>query len=152
MPDHYMAQSATSKTPLNIEVFWEKPSHEPPLEWRKWNNVFEAAVFAKEDIPCSTLRGVKPTTVDLPKRPKFETPVGEETQGEKREREVRNLITQTRWENDCEKARQKGIKCGDTHTWEKSDRKSVGLMFLSLGTEGRKIFLRKNGTVDISTL
>ena len=48
MPDHYMAQSANSKTPLNIEVFWEKPSHEPPLEWRKWINVFEAAVFAKD--------------------------------------------------------------------------------------------------------
>ena len=146
-----MAQSANSKTPLNIEVFWEKPSHEPPLEWKKWINVFEAAVFAKEDIPCSTLRGVKPSTVDLPKRPKFETPVGEETQNEKREREVRNSISQTRWENDCEKARQKGLMCGDTHTWAKADRKSVGLMFLSLGTEGRKIFLRKNGSVDISS-
>ena len=41
--------------------------------------------------------------------------------------------------------------CGDTHTWVKADRKSVGLMFLSLGTEGRKIFLRKNDTVDIGT-
>ena len=146
-----MAQSATSKTPLNIEVFWEKPSHEPPLEWRKWNSVFEAAVFAKEDIPCATLRGNKPANVDLPKRPKFETAVGNETDDEKREREIRNSIAQTRWENDCEKARQKGIMCGDSNTWDKADRKTVGLMFLSLGTEGRKIFLRKNGSVDLAT-
>ena len=146
-----MAQSATSKTPLNIEVFWEKPSKEPPLEWRKWNSVFEAAVYAKEDIPCSTLRGNKPTSVDLPKRPKFETALGEETNDEKREREIRNSITQTRWENNCEKTRQKGVMCGDSNTWEKADRKAVGVMFLSLGTEGRKIFLRKNGSLDIAT-
>ena len=37
------------------------------------------------------------------------------------------------------------------NTWEKADRKAVGLMFLSLGLGGRNIFFWKNGSVDIGT-
>ena len=89
MPDHFMAQS--SKTPLNIEVFWEKSSLEPPLEWSKWFVIFTAALFAKEDINATVLTGPKPANVTLPKRPRAETAVPEETADQKAQREVRNL-------------------------------------------------------------
>ena len=97
-----MAQS--SKTPLNIEVFWEKSSLEPPLEWHKWFVIFTAALFAKEDIDATTLSGTKPSTVTLPKRPRAETAIPEETDEQKAQREVRNSISQTKWENECDKA------------------------------------------------
>ena len=149
MPDHFMAQS--SKTPLNIEVFWEKSSLEPPLEWSKWFVIFTAALFAKEDIDATTLTGTKPPSVTLPKRPRAETAVPEETADQKAQREVRNSISQTKWENECNKARAKGIMCGEM-TWDRAERKSVNLLFLSIGTEGRKIFLRKqSGTINMET-
>ena len=85
MPDHFMAQS--SKTPLNIEVFWEKSSLEPPLEWSKWFVIFTAALFAKEDIDATILTGTKPPNVTLPKRPRAEPSVPEETADQKAQRE-----------------------------------------------------------------
>ena len=106
-----MAQS--SKTPLNIEVFWEKSSLEPPLEWSKWFVIFTAALFAKEDIDATILTGTKPPNVTLPKRLRAEPSVPEKTADQKAQREVRNSISQTKWENECDKARAKGIMCGE---------------------------------------
>ena len=51
-----MAQSAGfSKNPLNINLFWEKASAEPPLEWSKRAAIFEMAVFAKDGIEIRNL-------------------------------------------------------------------------------------------------
>ena len=107
MPDHFMAQS--SKTPLNIEVFWEKSSLEPPLEWHKWFVILTAALFAKEDIDATKLSEAKPSTVTLPKRPRAEAAIPEETNDQRAQREVRSFIAETKWENECDKARAKGI-------------------------------------------
>ena len=87
-----MVQSSTSKTPLNIEVFWEKAILEPPLEWHKWFVIFTAALFAKEDIDATELSGTKPATVMLPKRPRAETATPEETDEQKAQRKIRNSM------------------------------------------------------------
>ena len=145
-----MAQSSTSKTPLNIEVFWEKASLEPPLEWHKWFVIFKAALFAKKDSDATERSGTKPTGVTLPRRPRAETAIPEESAEQKSARDIRNLIAQTNWENECEKARAKGIMCGEM-TWDRAERKSVNLLFLSFGTEGRNIFLRKLASLDLET-
>ena len=88
-----MAQSSTSKAPLNIEVFWEKASLEPPLEWQKWFFIFTAALFAKEYIDATELLGTKPTKVTLPRRPRAETAIAEENSEQKSAREIRNSIS-----------------------------------------------------------
>ena len=78
-----MSQSSTSKTPLDIEVFWEKARLEPPLEWQKWFVIFTAALFAKEDIDATDLSGTKPTIATLPRRPLAETAIAEENAEQK---------------------------------------------------------------------
>ena len=83
-----MAQS--SKTPLNIEVFWEKASLEPPLEWQKWFVIFTAALFAKEDIDATELSGTKPTIATLPRQPRAETAIAGENAEQKSAHEIRN--------------------------------------------------------------
>ena len=40
--------------------------------------------------------------------------------------------------------------CGEM-TWDRAERKSVNLLFLSIGTEGRKIFLRKQASINLET-
>ena len=45
-----MAQSATKRTPLGIEPFWDKPTPDPPLRWEKWRVQYKLALLAKENI------------------------------------------------------------------------------------------------------
>ena len=84
--------SQSSKTPLNIEVFWEKASLDPPLERHKWFVIFTAALFAKEDIDATELMGTKPTTVTLLRRPRAEADIPEENAEQKSASEIRNPI------------------------------------------------------------
>ena len=84
-----MAQSATKRTTLGIEQFWDKPTPDPPLRWAKWRVQYKLALLAKENIILDTLLGPKPEMVELPPEPIYEeTIVGASAQSE-REREER---------------------------------------------------------------
>ena len=67
-----MAQSATKRTPLGIDPFWDKPTPDPPLRWEKWRVQYKLALLAKENIILDTLLGPKPDTVELPLEPIYE--------------------------------------------------------------------------------
>ena len=98
-----MAQSATKRTPLGIDPFWDKPTPDPPLRWEKWRVQYKLALLAKENIILDTLRGPKPEMVELPLEPIYEeTIVGASAQSE-RERNARNAQQKMNWQNKCQR-------------------------------------------------
>ena len=67
-----MAQSANKRTPLGIDAFWDKPTHDPPLRWEKWRVQYRLALLANDKIILDTLLGPKPEMMDLPLEPIYE--------------------------------------------------------------------------------
>ena len=146
-----MAQSATKRTPLGVDPFWDKPTPDPPLRWEKWRVQYKMALLAKENIILDRLLGPKPEMVELPLEPKYEeTIVGASAQSE-RERNARNTQQKMNWQNKCQRLIEVGIMCGD-RTWPLADRKTVSLLYLSIGIEGNRIFNCKNPHTMIDTL
>ena len=85
-----MAQLAGySKNPLKINLFWEKASAEPPLDWSKRAAILEMAVFAKDGIEVRNLLRVKPPSVKHAE-PSYEVEMSGETEAQRKKRDVRN--------------------------------------------------------------
>ena len=85
-----MAQSAIKQTPLGIELFWDKPTSDPPLLWEKWRVQYKLALLAKENIILDTLLGPKTEIVELPLEPIYEeTVVGASAHWEREDRAQR---------------------------------------------------------------
>ena len=102
-----MAQTAEfSKSPLNINPFWERASAEPPLEWTKWAALLEMAVFAEDGIEIRNLLRARPQLVE-PSEPVHEVEITAETEAQRKNREVRNQEKTVDWENHVIKAREK---------------------------------------------
>ena len=145
-----MAQPATKRTHFRIDPFWDKPTPDPPLRWEKLRVQYKLALLAKENI-LDTLLGPKSAMVELPLEPIYEeTTVGASAQSE-RERNARNAQQKMNWQNKCQRLIEVGIICGDK-PWPLADRKTVSLLFLSIGIEGRRILNFKNPHKLIDTL
>ena len=147
-----MAQPATQKrTPLGIEPFWDKPSADPPLKWEKWQMQAKLALLAKENITLDTLLEPKPETVHLPLEPIYkDTITGSSAQSE-RERLARNAQSKMNWENRCQRQLEIGVMCGGK-PWAQADRKTVSMLYLSLGTEGRRVVWSGNPHLKMDIL
>ena len=79
-----MTQSATKRTPLGVDAFWDKPKPDPPLRWEKWRVQYKLALLLKENIILDTLLGPKPEMVEIPLEPIYEqTIVGASAQLER---------------------------------------------------------------------
>ena len=147
-----MAQPATQKRiPHGIEPFWEKPSADPPLKWEKWQMQAKLALFAKENIVLDILLAPKPKKVQLPLEPIYENTITGSSAQSERERLARNAQLKMNWENRCEKQMEIGIMCGDK-PWTQSDRKTSSVLYLSLGTEGRRIICSRNPHLKMDIL
>ena len=139
-----MAQSATQKrNPLGIELFCEKPSPDPPLKWEKWQMQAKLALLEKENIALYILLEPKPEAVQLPLEPIYENTIPSSSAQSERESLARNAQLKMNWENRCQKQMEIGIMCGDKR-WTQADRKTVSMLYLSLGTEGRRIICSRN--------
>ena len=89
--------------------------------------------------------------VDLPLEQIYEeTIVGSSAQSE-RERNASNAQQNMNWQNKCHRLIEIGIRCGDK-PWSLADPKTVSLLYLSIGVEGRRIFNCKNPHIMIDTL
>ena len=55
------------------------------------------------------------------------------------------------WQNKCQRLIEVGIMCADK-PWPLADRKTVSLLYLSIGVEGRCILNCKNPHIMIDTL
>ena len=147
-----MTQSATQKrTPLGIEPFWEKPSADPPLKWEKWQMQAKLALLAKENIAFDILLEPKPEAVKLPLEPIYENTITGSSAQSERERLARKAQLKMNCENRCQKQMEIGIMCGDK-PWAQADRKTVSMLYLSLGTEGRRIICSRNSHLKMDIL
>ena len=137
-----MAQSAadSKKTPLNIEAFCEKPTATPPLTWDKGIQQWKLSLLAKEEIQLDNLLNDPPSTITYSPEPNYEEPV---TQATERDWKVRNQQLKVNWQNRCKKVDEIGILCGDK-PWGISEQKTISLLYLSIGTEGRRISRSKH--------
>ena len=89
--------------------------------------------------------------VDLPLEPICEeTIIGSSAKSE-RERNARNAQQKINWQNKLQRLIEVGIMCGDK-PWPLADRKTVSLLYLSIGVEGRRILNCKNPHIFIDTL
>ena len=149
-----MAQSAlkdSSKSPLRIQPFWEKETLEPPFRWEYWRTQLKLAILAREGIVVDLLLADPPEHVILPPELAYEEAVENPTAQSERDRRTRNEKAKTAWKNHCQRLEAVGILCGDK-PWQLCDRKASSLMYLSLGTEGRRVFNSKNLTVNLDKI
>ena len=124
-----MMESATQKrTPLGIKPFWEQPSADPPLKWKngRCRRIWLFFWISENTITASP------------------------TQSE-RERLARNAQLKVKWENRCQKQMEIGIMSGDK-PWIQADCKTVSMLYLSLGTEGRRIICSRNPHLKLDIL
>ena len=99
------------------------------------------ALLAKENITLDKLLEPKPEAVQLPLEPIYENTLPSSSAQSERERVARNAQLKMNWENRCQKQMEIGIMCGDK-PWTQADCKTVSMLYLSLGTEGRIICSR----------
>ena len=89
--------------------------------------------------------------LDLPLEQIYEeTIVGSSAQSE-RERNARNAQQKMKWQSKCQRLIEVRIMCGEK-PWPLADRKTVSLLYLSIGVEGRSILNCKNPHIIIDTL
>ena len=101
------------------------------------------ALLAKEGIQLGNLLNDPPSTVTYPPEPTYENPVENHTQATERDRKVRNQQLKVNWQNRCKKVDEIGILCGDK-PWGICEQKAISLSYLSIGTEGQRIFRSKH--------
>ena len=145
-----MAQSAikdNGKSPLGIQTFWEKAT----LRWEYWRTQPKLAILARERIIVDLLLVDPPEHVTLPPEPAYEDAVENPTAQSKRDRRTRNEQAKTAWKNNCMRIEAIGVLCGDKH-WKICDRKASSLMYLSLGTEDRRVFNSKNSSTNLDKI
>ena len=85
----------------------------------------------------------KPETVQLPLEPIYEDTITGSSAQSERERLARNAQSKMNWENRCQRQLEIGVMCGDK-PWAQADRKTVFMLHLSLGTDGRRIVCSRN--------
>ena len=151
-----MAQSAreSSETPLSNEPFWERATSEPPMRWGKLRILVKLAIPKRENISLDTPLQPKPSRVQIPAEPKYETTVEVATEQTERDRQIRNSQLNLQWELKCQKITEAGVLCGE-RPWSLCDQKCVSLLYLSFGTEGRRLLTQKvphDNIYDLSTL
>ena len=79
-----------------------------------------------------------------PPEPTYEEPVENHTQATERDRNVRNQQLKVNWQNRCKKVEEIEILCGcGDKPWGICEQKTISLLYLSIGTEGRRIFKSK---------
>ena len=99
--------------------------------------------MAKEGIQLELLLKEPPATVTYPPEPTYEEPVENHTQATEMYRKVRNQQLKVNWQNRCKKIDEVSILCGDK-PWGIWEQKSVSLLYLSIKTDGHRIFKSKN--------
>ena len=92
-----------------------------------------------------------PEHVNLPPEPAYEDAVENPTAQSEGDRCTRNEQAKTAWKHNCMRIEAIGVLCGDK-PWKICDRKASSLMYLSLGTEGRRVFNSKNSTTNLDEI
>ena len=150
-----MAQSAAvtiARSPVGILFFWES-GMEPPVEWPIWAATLKLAIMAQNSIIVDSLLKHKPKMKDLtyPAEPTYESPTENETQAQHRERDLRNNKGKVDWDTECKQIAFKGPIVNDV-PWDEADLKVRSLIYLSLRTEGQRIYQQRFPHSDIERI
>ena len=86
-----------------------------------------------------------------PAEPTYEPPTENETQAQHRERDLRNNKRNVDWDNECKQIQFKGPTV-DGIPWDEADLKVRSLIYLSLGTEGQRIYQQRFPHSDIERI
>ena len=76
------------------------------------------------------------------------------TEDTERDRQIRNSQLKLQWELKCQKTTEAGLLCGEG-PWHLCDQKCVSLLYLNIGTEGRRLLTQKfphDNIYDLATL
>ena len=151
-----MAQSAceSRKTPLSIEPFWKWATSKPPICWEKWRIQVKLPILTRENITLDRLLQPKPTHVRLPFEPKYKMAIEDAIEETERDWQTQKNQLKLQWELKCQKITDAGVLCGE-RPWFLCDQKCVSLLYLSIGTEGRRLSTQKfphNNIYDLFTL
>ena len=76
------------------------------------------------------------------------------TEDRERDRQIRDSQLKLQWELKCQKLMEAGVLCGEW-PWNVCDQKCVSLLYLSIGTEGRRFLTQKflhDNLYDLTTL
>ena len=130
-----MAQSALTRSPIGVALFWEKRA-QPTTTWEKWITTTKLAISAKEKMQVEKLLRPKPTAEDLdyPKEPIYEPALPDETTAEKGQRVHSNIKRNVDRKNQCQVVEDQGPMIDNSNCGE-VDNKVKSLIYLSLGTE-----------------
>ena len=109
------------------------------------------AFLAKKNIALDFLLEPKPESVQIPLELIYENTITGSLVQSERERLARNAQLKMNWENRCQKQREIGIVCGDK-SWTQADRKTVSMLYLRLGTKGRRIICSRNPHLKMDIL
>ena len=100
-------------------------------------------MLAKEGTQLDNLLNDPPRAVAYPPEPIYEETVENHTQATERDRKIPNQQLKVNWQNRCKKIEEIGILCGDK-PWGIREQKTISLLYMSIGTEGRRIFKSKH--------
>ena len=100
-------------------------------------------MLAENGIQLENLLNDTSIAVSYPLEPTYEEPVESHTQATERNRKILNQQLIVNWQNRCKKVDGIGILCGHIQ-WGICEQKSTSLLYLSIGTEGRRIFKNKH--------
>ena len=64
------------------------------------------------------------------------------TEDTERDRQMRNSQLKLQWKLKCQKLMEAGVLCGK-RPWNMCDQKCVSLLYLNIGTEGRRLLTQK---------
>ena len=93
------AQSAGSrKNSSAINLFWERPSTEPPLCWERWSTQDKLAIVARKGMTLDTMLRTKPANVTLSKELTYKQPTDDLTEALERNGKTKNDRLQLSWE------------------------------------------------------
>ena len=131
-------------TDMGKPVFWATAKLDPPWQLKIWFEQFLRALTVKENVnPEVILEDPKDILEEQPPRP--ETPRDGENEAAKTAKNLRDELATDRVMLENEERRTRGPRVGHNVYYNEVQKKLVSRLFLSLGTEGKKRFLQKNG-------
>ena len=147
-----MLQSANKQTPLGIFAFWDKPIPYPPVRWEKWGVQFKLALIAKKEYHSwyfsRTETSDGGSSFQSPSvRSQLLVLLAQSEIG----RNARNAQEKMNRQNKCQRLNEMGIMSGDK-PWPHAEKRTISLLYLSTGVEGRRILSRKSPHIMIDTL
>ena len=121
------------------------------MRWEHWRINLKLAILVKEGISIIILREAPPDNVILPSEPIYEEDADNSRAQIERDLRIGNEQLKYAWLNKGQKIEAAGKLCDD-RPWKLCDTKAVYLTYLSLGTEGRRIFGSQEPTIQFDQI